>query len=348
MGSIIVKKSNEMRVKKLMLFVVFAITLLSGVLTFFYYTTVYMGLNYNLKNDYYVGISEINKTVKTLEVNKNEPFKIMQVTDLHLKNGLIKPDRLGLENLKQTLLIEKPNLVVLGGDTVRGVLNYFTLKRLANLFEKTNTYFAYALGNHDGEDGLNNNGIFNLLKKYPHFIGLKSPSNVRGVSNYVIALTNNSESLITLGFLDSNPYDSNAKPILIQKSQVNWYADLLKNEFNNIPNILFTHIPIKEFELLYNSGNYKGKKLDSMVTEANQTSYLFEKIKEIGNTKAVFSGHHHLNTLMGEYEGVELVNGLWSGYASYFGNYHNDFKRGVTLIELNFNSNEMDIKDVIY
>ena len=62
---------------------------------------------------------------------------------------------------------------------------------------------------------------------------------------------------------------------------------------------------------------------------------LFEKILELGNTKAMFFGHDHLNNFVLDYQGVLFSYGYSIDYAAYNGDLENKgLQRGCTVLTL--------------
>lgn len=321
---------------------------------FTYYYIEYQNLN-NAINEvvYWSEESEFNiEDIQSLATNQDGTFKIMQITDLHLINGLLPDDKKTLQLVEKLLVQETPDLVVATGDIFRGIANYFGVKALANLFERYHSYWAYVLGNHDGEAGLTNAGIVNLLSKYPHCLVQAGPENIAGNSNYFINLKNNNQTVFTLSFLDSNGSNKDKSDVLfIQDNQLDWYADTLSKikavGGEGLSSMLFTHIPVQEYNDLYLSGEYEGHVLDSGVVNEEENSNLFETMLQVGGVKAMFAGHYHLNTIRGEYNGIYLVNGLLTGHQSYFGDRHPEYDRGATIIELNTNDASFVLRNIL-
>ena len=68
-------------------------------------------------------------------------------------------------------------------------------------------------------------------------------------------------------------------------------------------------------------------------------SSIFDKVVELGNTKAMFCGHDHLNDYGAYYNGVELVYGKSIDYIAYTGIENKTEQRGATLINITKDSN---------
>ncbi len=141
----------------------------------------------------------------------------------------------------------------------------------------------------------------------------------------------------------------------IGEDQIAWYEwamNGLKALNPDIKSSMYMHIPLKEYADMYyqnqlNLGNdipdeidvsdfetltdYRGTvcESDKDSSELIDPGYsvgiyyqgkntgLYDKIKELGVTNAVFAGHDHANTMQGNYGGIYLAYGLCAGYHTY-------------------------------
>ena len=91
-------------------------------------------------------------------------FKIMQLNDLHIAGGhwSLKKDKKTIYEVMTMVQVEKPDLVILNGDSVFCVPgpmfgggssfnNKMASRRVIDIFEKLGVYFTVAFGNHDTE-----------------------------------------------------------------------------------------------------------------------------------------------------------------------------------------------------
>ena len=128
----------------------------------------------------------------------------------------------------------------------------------------------------------------------------------------------------------------------LKESQINWYKETVEDinslVGNNVKSIMFNHIPLCEFKTAYESitgetsvtqdtPEYNvpnsdgdmilyGKRREA-ICHPGHNSGMFDVIKELGSTKAVISGHDHINDFILSYQGVKLGYCESSGYSSY-------------------------------
>lgn len=141
----------------------------------------------------------------------------------------------------------------------------------------------------------------------------------------------------------------------IGEDQIEWYkwaVNGLRSLSPTIETSLFYHMPIREFADMYYSyqlqegnvipeqidastlkpvTNFSGyvQEVDKDPSETMDDGYtvgiyyqgkntgLFDVVKELGCTKAMFVGHDHVNNMKGTYDGVYLAYGLCCGYHTY-------------------------------
>ena len=205
-------------------------------------------------------------------------FKIMQLNDLHIGGGhwSLKKDKKTMYEVMTMVQVEKPDLIVLNGDSVFCVPgpmfgggssfnNRMASKRVIDLFEKLGVYYTVAFGNHDTEayDYFNRKQIGDLYMKdkYEYCI-FQSEFNDYGVTNQCIVLrgTDNSVRKAIMVF-DSNDYIDTSFA-----ASMNWLYDVIHDEqvawakqtllslgdgVNPAKSLFFFHIPTGEFEQAY-------------------------------------------------------------------------------------------------
>ena len=119
------------------------------------------------------------------------------------------------------------------------------------------------------------------------------------------------------------------------------YADLLAPK-----SLMFMHIPLTEVKAAYDEYVANGRKdtenvqykegfdgeTDEVVYCSRTDVELFETVKELGSTKALFYGHDHLNNFVLEYKGIRLSYGYSIDYLAYSGIDEQGYQRGCTII----------------
>ena len=175
---------------------------------------------------------------------------------------------------------------------------------------------------------------------------------ITGRNNQMIEVRNADGSLNTALFLiDSNAYTGEGINVYdyIHDDQVAWYADQVKRlqdaEGEQISSMAFFHIPLQQYRTayeLYESGSDEvtyffgenGEKMIDKVCCSDYPSSLFDRMLELGSTKAVFCGHDHYNNMSLEYQGIRLTYGMSIDYLAMPGIENDTAQRGAELITL--------------
>ncbi len=316
--------------------------------------------------------------VYTITTGK-EQFKILQLTDIHLGGSAASSikDYKALNACYDIIRFTKPDLVMVTGDLVfpMGIMslsfnNSAPIMQFASFMRNTGIPWAFAYGNHDTEfiakssveeiqnlfQSLSYKTSYNLL--YPYV-----QPDVTGRNNQLIELRNADGSLNqALFLLDSNDY-TRYKPNdydYIHDDQVEWYAQevgrLNTEENKTVSSLLFFHIPLQQYRTayeLYAQGSSEvtyffgenGETMMDKVCCSDYPSKLFDTVKELGSTKAIFCGHDHYNNLSVEYEGIRLTYGMSIDYLAMPGIENATAQRGGTLITVYADSG-YDIKQI--
>ena len=110
--------------------------------------------------------------------------------------------------------------------------------------------------------------------------------------------------------------------------------------------VAFFHIPLVELGEAWNEfveNDFKDtedfKYIDGIIGEGGRRVYcgfgedgLFEKMLELGSTKAMYHGHDHYNSLTAEYKGIIFSYGYSIDYLAYIGVAKEGSQRGCTMI----------------
>ena len=204
---------------------------------------------------------------------------------------------------------------------------------------------------------------------YPHCIFLDNPKNtvIDGYGNQLIKVKNSSGVITQALFVfDSHSYTDGDyfgifwKYDYIKQSQIDWYANAITQmnadnttvlaSASTVKSLAFFHIPLTQYQTAWNefkNNGYKdtadtkliygtagedpeGKVVYSTIKPENDK--LFDKMYELGSTKAIFCGHDHLNNFNLEYKGIQLTYGYSVDYLAYskISQYGN--QRGCTII----------------
>lgn len=221
--------------------------------------------------------------------NKDKPFKIMQLTDIHIGAGFasFQKDKWAMNAVATMIRQEKPDLVMVTGDIAypvpiqAGTANNLKAAEIfANLMESMGAYWTFCYGNHDTEaySKYTRKDISEWYRKqiekgeFKRCLFTTNPSNWNkytkdqnrfGYGNQIIKLYRDGKLKKVLTVLDSHAYlDSDKFGMLwhydnIHQEQINWYKDRmteLKEETadNKYPeNMAFFHIAIPEYKEAY-------------------------------------------------------------------------------------------------
>ncbi len=321
-------------------------------------------LNYDIESIQSIvtdNLEVVSKTEDTVTVrNKGEEkIKVLFFTDIHL-DGKNKTSKITVANIVNNIVKEKPDLVIFGGDTVTSGFNKKRCNQLAQIFENLGVYWAGCHGNHEGDNStsLNRSEMIDVFSSYDHCLMLEGPEDIWGDGNYQLNILNSDNTLCESFFFldtgdevlpdtkaeygipdDEDPYDG------VKTSQIKWYTDKVsstKLAYGDFKSIMVIHIPLPQVEQQYESRQFLYGEKREGICESGFDSGLFEAIRIMGSTQAVFFGHDHLNDFGFEYEGILLSYLQPSGYGSYtaeskLGYEEKDWLQGYVKMEIDRN-----------
>ncbi len=303
----------------------------------------------------------------------NGRFRVMLVGDPHEsskcnsiqdKNKI--QDYLSLQYAATEQL--KPDLVILMGDNSHGDTPEELKKvllRITKPYAEKNIPFAFVLGNHDLECGVNTvPDQYNVYRQLPCCI-LPASDEISSFGDYnVLIFSETSDEpvfnfwLMYSGNRAQNDYYSYYD--FVKQEQIDWYenkSNLLKNTYSKrIPAVNIQHIPVpEEFTLLkecsalrmmhdavsgQNEQNGRYYVLDKSKTcgymgEAPCTSGYnsgqFASWKKTGDVVGAFFGHDHMNDFAGVVDGILLGQCKTAGFRPY----GDGLMQGVRIIDIN-------------
>lgn len=316
-----------------------------------------------------------------IKVNENRDIKILQLTDTHVGNGSlsVKKDKKAINAICKLIENARPDLILITGDVVYPMRifsgtsdNLSALKVVANVIEQYKTPWSICFGNHDVE--WNSDHTKSELCEYLESDELKyclfksGPEDLEGMGNHIIDVYNYDDSFSSALFLiDNAEYKHGIQPSgynPISDNTTNWYKQSIENISNSegflINSFAYFHVPLKEYDIawkLYRDGNPSVKYLFGWANEPNEsvgtpdeTGNFFNTAVEIGSTKAMFCGHHHLNDFGVEYLGIQLVCSKSIDYLAYLvqGIASKTEQRGSTTLIIKGKNSEMEKDFDIY
>lgn len=302
--------------------------------------------------------------VTTIIKDEGRPFKILQLTDIHLGAGWVssKRDKLALQAVKKLIDASNPDLIVITGDMFYPIWpltgssnNLRGAKMLGNVLKEAGKPWCFVFGNHDTEmtSRANKDGIADYYMQYENCLFEKGEEGLTGCGNYCIRLeTSDGNPCQLLMMIDSNQYTKKSFFSgfdVIHEDQIEWYKKTVKEQSGEgelLPSLAFYHIPPKEFkegwekcfrgdkDVIYHHGFVLEK--DNYFGYPKETEgKFFSQMVEFGSCKGMFMGHDHLNTLSITYQGIRLTYGMSIDYLAYVPTAHWKTQRGGTIIEIN-------------
>lgn len=309
-------------------------------------------------------------------------FKIMHLCDC--QDGYPASDIM-LKYIDLALKKEKPDLVILGGDnTVCGFseeelaglneqekkdmitgLKKDAISELVSVFIENDTYFTLVFGNHDHQQGLENDELLALYQECggSYCLAYDAVPELTGSGTHNLPVYGSDGKIkFNLYMLDSgdSAYDENGKDMgydSVHEDQVAWYKgvrDSLKAQTGKyVPSMAFQHIIVCEIydklffeDPLLGIREFNGTKYSFLPKTNNFTGHLlelpcpgyynygeFEAMSDEGDMLAMFFGHDHTNSFETEIDGVKLINTPSPTHHSY----SSELNSGCRIITINEN-----------
>lgn len=257
-----------------------------------------------------------------------------------------------------------------GGDAKKKVtscINSF----LAPLAE-TGIPFTFVFGNHDDQAfSISKKEQYKIYKTYKNCVAYNADDNIEGYCNHNLEIKgDDGKTKLNVYLMDSLTATLDGTCDHIHENQLEWYKatrDKLKEENGGyVPSIVFQHIPVPEiYELLIEvpkgtkgaaqgfrkfAGKYFAMNPERIAVDERffcgetpsvpeENGGQFDVMNEKGDVFAMFFGHDHNNSFVGEYKGMKM------GYAQGcgFNVYGPAKKRGVRIFDFD-ESNPADFR----
>lgn len=281
-----------------------------------------------------------------------DKYSILQLTDLHITGteSSYDSDLKAIKAVYTMIQRAKPDFIILTGDVIFGTDGYDAndgiraLNVVSTMMDNIGIQWTWCFGNHDHSffDQYSDDIIASMLAQSTTLRMYNNNEEITGYTNGTFELCNKNGSLImSLILMDTGNMVENIDGTYgydyIRDDQTQWYEQQV-NRLNaknpNAKSLLFFHIPVQEYINAWNSGTVVfGTKREDVFCSAYHSS-IFDKVVELGNTKAMFCGHDHLNDYGAYYNGVELVYGKSIDYIAYTGIENKTEQRGATLINI--------------
>jgi hypothetical protein len=278
-----------------------------------------------------------------LQFRENGTFTIVQFTDIHWKNGGPE-DEASYALMKQVIQRETPDLVVFTGDVIHSeacrdpLASYGSAVRAAT---EAGVKWAAVFGNHDADSPhVTKEQLIALQQNLPGCVTEAGPQLDDRLGNTCIeiAASGGGQAKAALYLLDSG--GDTDHPVggyqWITHSQIGWYKEqagrlLLENGGEPVPALAFFHIPLPEYNELWDYHTCYGVNYEGMGC-AKVNSGLFAAFLETGDVRGTFTGHDHINDFWGKLHGIRLHYGRGTGCGAYG---REGMLRGARVIRLN-------------
>lgn len=260
----------------------------------------------------------------------NDDFKILVLTDIHLKNHGTFASWLGVNYILDWVsdgaidkLVENtdPDLILVLGDTVATPRNDIEYKRFVKNMDSYKKPWACVFGNHDDEGRADKAMLVDVLKTSEYGLFEFGPSDLHGAGNYVIELQRNSTTEYAFFMMDSgSSLEFASKTEGINAKQIEWYewnmAAFNSKYGENVKNMAFFHIPLPQYSTL--NDFEQGFRGEESVPQNSSGDFL-NSGKDRGLTH-IFVGHDHNNNFIANVEGIKLGYANKSSYNCYYKN----------------------------
>lgn len=286
---------------------------------------------------------------KELRFRKDGTFKIVQFTDIHWKDGS-DIDLKSRAVMELVLEAEQPDFVMFTGDTIftseysdRASLYDDPIRSFQEAVaavEQRDIPWGFVFGNHDTENRISKEELMDGILAHEYSLVQKGPEHINGMGNYVLSVrgSSNEQAAALLYCLDSGDYSKN--PLVpgydwIRHDQIEWYMEQSRKWKNSLegkilPAIAFFHIPLPEYQTMWDQTVCYGNKYEKVCSPEVQSGF-FSAMLAQGDVTAAFCGHDHTNDYWGELYGIRLHYGRATGFNTYG---KDGFPRGARVIRL--------------
>lgn len=257
-----------------------------------------------------------------LQFSKDGKFKIVQFTDVHFKYGN-PASNVALERINEVLDVEQPDLVIFTGDVIYSAPADSGMVQVLEQVSKRKLPFVVTFGNHDDEQGLSRQQLYDIIRKVP---GNIMPDRGTALSpDYALTVksfSNPQKDAAVLYCMDSHSY-SPLKDVKgyawLTFDQVNWYrqqsaAFTAQNGGQPIPALAFFHIPVPEYHeaVADENSTIRGTRMEEACAP-RINSGMFAAMKEGGDVMGIFVGHDHDNDYAVMWKNILLAYGRYTG-----------------------------------
>ncbi len=249
-------------------------------------------------------------------------FTLLQFTDTHYIAGDPRSER-ALSCVRDALEGVKPDLVIHTGDILFGRPDIPSALEILQPLSDSGIPWAVALGNHDSQFGSTREDMFRAIRALPGCINLPPKDGVYGCSNDVITLSggglehvfylfDSMDAVVLKGEEEIHCYD------YIRHNQIAWYRAhserFAAKAGHPVPSMAFFHIPLCELKEALDAGIVPIAGTNGEPPcPSRLNSGLFAQFREMGDVKAIVTGHDHDCDYVLPYGGINFIYGRFSG-----------------------------------
>jgi hypothetical protein len=221
-----------------------------------------------------------------LKFDENGEFKIFNICDIQDGYPMHKTTKAFITDM---LEIHQPDIVVLGGDNTTGPkeTKAKAIEELCNVFVENKTYFTLVFGNHDREQGVENDELLTMYQFYGkgYCLAYDEVPALHGTATHNLPVMSSDGTKIkfNLWMFDSGSHyiDEEGNDLgfydCVREDQIKWYTEKSKAletlTGGKVPSLAFQHIVVGEvFEALFHESIVE---LGAATPKANGKIYSF-------------------------------------------------------------------------
>lgn len=297
----------------------------------------------------------------TLQFGSDGKFEILVLADVQ---DVYPMNEDTLQYIREAIDTVQPDIVVLNGDNIV-TDDERAYTQLLDVFAEKNQKFTFVFGNHDEEDRkYTRDELLTFYQKYDECLAYDADPALHGCAthNLPVLSSDGSKVAFNLWMFDSGDYieEVEGRPYdCVRADQIEWYknasAQLEAENGGKVPSMAFQHIITEEgVAALHPQIPEALGFLGRAFTNGNAYFILpiFTRIKsgvimeppcpsidnegqwdafvERGDVLGCVFGHDHVNTFIGEYDGIDAI--MTPGITSH--SYSNDTFRGGRIITI--------------
>ena len=298
---------------------------------------------------------------------QNGRFRIMQIADIQEATVVSKDTT---ELLRLALAREKPDLAVLTGDQLYGLLPFFrlgdphenarrVLETVTAPLAEAGVPFVFTFGNHDAQCGVNKREQADIYYALPGCIRPVARCE-RDPGTFLLPVYGKDGAVrLTLAVFDSGAQKPDGEYLPVSPEQLCWFTETLQEQRERlggqVDTLVFQHIPVPEYyDALQRATRFTKGAVEAFRTHKNEFYILpetvrakggfmgeapatpdrnageFDMLVNSGCVRGLFVGHDHYNSFEAELRGIRIFYTQCCGFHVY-GPHE---KRGFRVIEI--------------